>query len=289
MITSSATSVVGPAKDRYMRSADLLSPFRSLWTLITAGRSDVKADRDGGSRTTVPAAEQDYERVAFKLLERLDNPSWVLRRVEEVCVIGRRLAQRTVWAVVQVKPPDADKGVGDDAIAFLPLNRFEKKPNAPERVFSVRDNQGAIVPALVPEDRDNRVVEALMAAVAKWLPDGDDDWRDSLTRGLRKAVAAAEPDAVREKLQDAQNGLRSQRNDRNTDVIERLSTVFETVAGLRLLLIPVRANGEPHCFSFDYTVEGDFHLARRRDGAGGSRHAWAGGRRASLCRFPELL
>jgi hypothetical protein len=238
-----------------MRSADLLSPVRGLWTLVTAGRSD---------------------RQALRLLERLDDPSWVLRRVEEVCVIGRRLVQRSVWVVVQVERCDADEGDGDDATAFLPLNRFHKEPDAPERVFSVRDDQGAIVPVLVPAERDDRVVQALMAAVAEWVPKGDGVWRDQLASDLREAVAAAEPDDVRREVQKAQDRLRSHWNAKNADVIEQLSTVFETVAGLRLLLVPVPADGKPHSFSFDYTVEGDLQLATEA-GPGGrfaARMGW---------------
>jgi hypothetical protein len=214
-----------------------------------------------------------------ELLKRLGDRSWTKRRVEELSVIGRHLVLRKVTVVVEVTKDHADTNVGGKEIAYLPLNWYEKRPESQERVFEVVDEQQQVVPALIPQDCQRRVVDELMAAARGLVPELTEP-AARLEAHLTDAVRADQPAFVYAYFRQLQAELekrlaRARVSDETRARLlkhkKALLTVVGTVAGYRLLLVPVPADGRPHWYSFEYVSSQ--RIERLRSGSGFARLA----------------
>jgi hypothetical protein len=223
-------------------------PHRRLWMRLRKGISAAVGPDDAGSPTSDIPSPLNY--VPLNLFERLRDTSWAQRRVEEISVTGRRAVQRQVWVIVNIHPDKADERKGNERTAFVPLNRFDKKLGVPERVFHVLDTGGTIVPALAPKDRDRRLAEALVAAVDELLSARPESWRKPLRQELRDVVFETDQAKMTECLRSLESRLAE--IDDCTERESGLFDVFRKVASQRLLLIPVKADGQSHCFFFEY-------------------------------------
>jgi hypothetical protein len=221
----------------------------SLELLGGSGMGSGEPDRssgDDGSATTRASSRQE----ALRLFKRLGDTTWTQRRVEEISVIGRRLVQRKVWVIVKPDP------YGDEKLAFLPLSRFGKKAGALERVFQVRNGEDAIVPALVPVERDERVVKAILTVIQDLLPGQPRPWLE-----LQQKLVAAVREPDRRKVGGHVEELRELLRDADDKgVVDDSLIVLRILAEQRVLLVPVNVekDSQPRCFSFDYISSDTF-------------------------------
>jgi hypothetical protein len=170
------------------------------------------------------------------------------RRVEEVCFAGHSLLIHRVDVTVSIA------GMGQEA--FVPIGRFLKGKTRRERVVRVQDEEGRLVPALIPRERDCAVAAALAAAAAGLVDPQSKSMIDSLI-----ADAVREPDdnrvseVIRKLKAELDNHAREPADGLPTvtkDEIDMFLKLATTVAGQWLLLVPVCADGKSHQFTYEF-------------------------------------